>query len=166
MSLNGFDDTITWSNFKTISTRPSGATEDAKMHWLLGFDNVKHPKGKGVSISSVDVYVKVYKEGSWVVESKKVDSLLAHEQGHYDIVAIEGRRLYRKLLSIKGKSVNDVQVQASDLHKKSAKNIEEVQIRYDNQTGRSQNSSEQQRWLKIIETTKKNLNGTLDDLPQ
>ena len=166
MSVNGFHDKITWSNFKKVVEKPPGATEDAKMHWLLSFDNVKHINDNSVSISSVEVFIKIYKEGSWVLENKQVDSLLAHEQGHYDIVAIQAREFHKRLRSLKAKAVHELQVKASGLLEKSRKDIDNTQGRYDSQTDHSQISDMQQKWLKIIDTAKKNPNGTLDDLPQ
>ena len=136
------------------------------MHWLLGYKIVKHSKDKAISISSVDVYINIYKEESWVLENKQVDSLLAHEQGHYDVVAIQGREFYKKLLSLKAKSVDELRIKASSLQEASRIAIENTQIRYDSQTGHSQISDVQQSWIKKIDTAKKNPNGTLDDLPQ
>ena len=92
MSLQNFNHLISWSDFISRTSRPANVSEDAQIHPEIRPGKIKlASKGKAVTIAEVDISIGLVKSDCWVVESKKSDYLLNHEQKQYDIVAISAR---------------------------------------------------------------------------
>jgi hypothetical protein len=166
MPLNNFSRTITWSNFSSVTSAPSGQSEYAQIHPDLSYKSFTLArKGKGVTITDVEVNIEVVKADSWVVESKKTDYLLAHEQGHYDILALSAREFYNSLNGLSGESAHDLETQVNSLRELIAKKVSKVDERYDHQTKNSGDQDVQKKWARIIASEKAKSDGSIDNLP-
>jgi hypothetical protein len=76
MPVDNFDYSITWSDFTSMQTRPSGENEDAQIHPEMSFINfVLKGKGKGVIINEVDINIEVVKPDSWTVVPSQTKEL-------------------------------------------------------------------------------------------
>src|SRR5262249_28426655 len=53
-----------------------------------------------VDPTNFTVTIKMNVTNSWVVKDKKTDSLLNHEQGHYNIAALGGRDMLNDMLAL------------------------------------------------------------------
>ncbi len=167
MSLNAFDTNISWSQFKKLSARPTGQNEDAQIHPEISFSNFKlAKKGNAIAITDADIDIKLVPVDCWVVTDQMSADLLKHEQGHYDILALNAREMHKKFLKITAGSTQKLQEKVNDLQSKASQRVQMVDERYDGATNHSRKKDIQQIWDKKIDTAKKNPNGTLDDLPQ
>lgn len=166
MSLNGFDDTISWSQFNQVPSRPIGEKEDAHIRAEWTFDYAYVQNGKVVSVSNVDVNLTIITAESWVVTNAKSNYLLKHEQGHYDITSLAAREFYNKSKSLKANSVHNSKLKISEFKQKIQQKTNIANKLYDAQTDHGQKTQLQQTWDKKIDAAKKNPNGTIDDLPQ
>jgi hypothetical protein len=102
LEIHGWPRQIQWSEFRELAERPPQEDEDAQIHSVGGgADNIDviH-RGNTYQISSITVEMTV-EDDSWVVRDRKSDSLLNHEQGHYDITALLWRDLATDLLALR-----------------------------------------------------------------
>ena len=94
---------------------------------------------------------------SWVYTKLQAyqDSLLVHEQGHYDITALLARDYYNALIALKAKTYNSVADAKQDLEaaKKSAAAASQPTIdRYDADTTKGTDAGQQAKWNGYIST--------------
>ena len=109
MAVQGFKYTLNWDNdFNTVETAPAGFTDrSARTKAAANLDlklTARRDAGEKeyyFAPDTVNVIVKVAKAESWVVGDKKSDKLLKHEQLHYNISALGGRDLERKILELR-----------------------------------------------------------------
>lgn len=165
MSLNNFDDIISWSQFSQLPSRPAGEDEDAHIHTAMKLNYDLGGKGKATIVSSATLDILVTPD-CWVVSSEMKKDLLKHEQGHYDIQALVAREFYDKLLALSASSDADLKKKIRQLEAKFQQVTNSVNKRYDSQTDHSEITSVQQTWDKKLDAAKKNPNGTTDHLPQ
>jgi len=165
MSLNNFNYTVSWSEFTTVSSRPTGVNEDAeiKVNSAVGYRTRR--RGNAINIMDATVDIVTVTAQSWVVSDKKTDLLLRHEQGHYDITALGTREFYNELLTLAADSPHALDVKIAALKQRYQQKIDASNIRYDTQTNHGLNSSVQNTWNQQIATTKANAAGTITDLP-
>jgi hypothetical protein len=167
MALNNFDTNISWSQFKKLSARPVGQNEDAQIHSEISFSNFKlAKKGSAITITDVDINIQLVPVDCWVVADQMSADLLKHEQGHYDILALNAREIQKELLKVTAASTQKLQAKVNDLQTKASQRVKTMDDRYDSATDHSRKKDIQQIWDRKIDTAKKNPNGTLDYLPQ
>jgi hypothetical protein len=93
---------------------------------------------------------------SWVDPARKTDHLLAHEQGHFDLAEVYRRILEKRLLALRARGATQKQAVAALMKAVEAaqnavwEKLEEVQNRYDGETGHGANPEKQSEWLDKI----------------
>lgn len=166
MPLHNFNYLVTWSDFITRSSRPTGITEDAQIHPELSPGEIKLArKGKSVTIKEVDIEISLIKSDCWVVDGSQSDYLLKHEQGHYDILAISAREFYNSLIGLSAASTHELQKTVTKLQEDVQRRVARVDARYDAQTKHSLDKTVQDSWDKKINAEKQKPNGSIDNLP-
>ena len=165
MSLNNFDTLITWTEFTTVFSRPSGVNEDAQIKVDSAVAYRTRRRGNSISIVDATVEIVTVTAESWVVSDKKTDWLLKHEQGHYDITALGTRALYNELLTLTADSPRALEVKKTALKQKYQDKINTCNTQYDTQTNHGLNNAVQDTWNQQIATAKANPAGTIGDLP-
>jgi hypothetical protein len=167
MAINGTSYSLSWSDFTSVSTRPQGVTEDAQVHPEIRPSNFKIArKGRSVTITDLDIDVGLVSADCWVLSTAKNNDLLKHEQGHFDIIAINAKELYKKLVGLSAASVQALQTSATQLQAKLQRKVTTVDARYDTQTDHSRKKNEQQKWDQQIASEKQKPDGSIDNLPQ
>lgn len=132
MPLQNFNHLISWSDFISRQSRPSGVNEDAQIHPEMSYSNVKlGKKGNAVIIIELDVNLQLVKSDCWVVENKKSDLLLKHEQGHFDILALSARNFYNSMKGLSAPSTHELQSMVTKLQEDTQRNVARVDARYD-----------------------------------
>ncbi len=165
MPLNNFDYQLSWSDFSALPRRPAGVDEDAQIHPEMGFSNFKlASKGRGVTVSDVDIDINLVRSDCWTVEKAKSDDLLKHEQGHYDILALSAREFYQNVRTLTARSSHELQRQVTALANRMARRVKTIDEVYDNETKHSRDSANQQNWLKKIAIEKQKTGGSIDNL--
>ena len=143
-----FNQRLTWSDFPTRLFPPPHISFDAATGTSYSGD-IDHGKW---SLS-----VNFDREKSWVLFFKRNATLLAHEQGHFDISALGGRDILQQL---PGKSPQEAQ--AIIIAVRNRVNI--VQKLYDTSTDDGLFPTQQQQWLQAIAFLKASPTGTFADL--
>jgi hypothetical protein len=100
-ALEGHDLSLTWGDFQGAVPKSlppgEGAYTEARFNLNFGYDYDTASKTTGYRITDVLVQVTLDRAVMWAVKSAQTAELLKHEQGHYDIVALVARDLYREL---------------------------------------------------------------------
>lgn len=157
-TLSGWPRNIAWSEFKEVSSRPDGESEDAQISVELGAEkkvSVERENGQ-FKLGKVTFKMTVKKAESWAVGSQKSDTLLAHEQGHYDIVGLFYRDLMTALRSLRENSVSDLGSETNRLMQEYDQLADAMSDKYDAETNHGLNTTRQQTWEKQIQDCIKN----------
>ena len=155
---------ITWDLFQ--GAPPANAhqrTEAAAIHMTISWRasySVSSSHG-GTSwvgqVATITVTNTMEPSSSWVVPGKAGDSVLSHEQLHFDLNEVYRRKLECLLLATNSCQAS-TQQEAVDqlnaaLHQTATdilQTLSEMQTRYDSQTFHSTNAAEQARWQGLI----------------
>ena len=164
--LTNLSKTLTWNDFPHARRPEPGP--NATVHGAqIGVEIVnqglglEHPAGGGVLIrDSIHVDIRYRREQSWVATwvfnrpQSYQDGLLAHEQGHYNLVALLGRDFFLSLMLLKANTYPDASAAQADLTAAAAtaSKGQALQDRYDAATQNGTNATQQARWLGFINT--------------
>ena len=94
---------------------------------------------------SIDIYVQFYCKESWWNPNIRMDDVLSHEQLHFDICELYGRKFYKAVLELKEKdkfnehSIEKLYIILED-------EFDEYQDLYDDETDHSTNGDMQRNW--------------------
>ncbi len=115
--------------------------------------------GYGISITSVDgeisgsIFVRFNRSKSWIkskeINGDNINYILSHEQLHFDICEIFGRKLYKEIVRLKKEN----KLKEKYINKKQSrlkKEYSDYQDIYDSETNHSINKEEQLRWNKKV----------------
>lgn len=166
MPLTGFNHAITWGEFQTRTTRPSGAgDEDAEIHTAAPSSYNYSSRNGRFSVTDVTTEITVDTNLSWVLRNGRTADLLRHEQGHYDIQALGARETYSRVGRLTAASEADLARQVRAIEREVQRKVDDKNARYDTQTNHSRNAAEQRNWEATIRRAKDSPTGTLDLLP-
>ncbi|MAC95442.1 MAG: hypothetical protein CMC96_08065 [Flavobacteriales bacterium] len=139
---------LTWEDFKGKPYNSYKHDALSKLEISYWF-NVPREGSAQVEIKAI-----FYKKSSWVKPKEKTESLLSHENLHFDIAEVFARKVRKEIKAYyekKGRS------KASKLNKKFSKiynmlydDYEKYQQLYDKETAYSTNKKEQARWKEKI----------------
>lgn len=76
--------------------------------------------------------------------------ILKHEQVHFDITEYYSRVLRKKIKTRRFKSFDTVEKEVMDMFNQTFEEASKMQVKYDNDTGHSQNKKKQAKWNKKI----------------
>jgi hypothetical protein len=159
--------TMAWSDFPH-QDQPEPGPGDIAHGAQIGVDiqpsgfALDHPAGGGTKIrDSIRVTIQFRRDQSWVANwvfnrpQAYQDALLAHEQGHYNLVALLGRDFFLALMRLKANTYQTSAAAQSDLTAASnatAAKAQDLQDRYDTDTKNGTDATAQTRWLGFIST--------------
>lgn len=157
MAITGFTYTLSWANdFTEVDNAPAGFTDrSARTKALVTLDPKMIAKRDSKDSDyyfkpdTVNVIIKTDKPNSWVVKDLKSDKLLAHEQFHYNIAALAGRDLERKILALTNKDGNELMKAKAELGNAVQNEIDKINKEYDTGlqgTDHGKKDAEQAKW--------------------
>jgi hypothetical protein len=179
--LEGHEETLGWQDFQgTAPAKPAGDQAQTEARFDFAYDyEWDDTKGDhhGYRVNHVQIKVELDRANMWVVPSAKNATLLKHEQGHYDIVALVARDLYNELTGWETpkapkrfKKETDLKNAADRLGRQAralaarlagtASSVGE----YDKQTKHGQDAQAQDKWDKMLEAARSK--GTKLSVPQ
>jgi len=165
--LTNLSKTLTWNDFPRANRPeppPNGTAHGAQIGVEIVNQGLalEHPAGGGVQIhDSIHVDIRYRRDQSWVANwvfnrpQSYQDGLLAHEQGHYNLVALLGRDFFLSLMRLKAATYPNAGAAQADLTAASAATAgkaQALQDRYDTDTQNGTNATQQARWLGFITT--------------
>ena len=146
-SLAGWPRQIRWGEFRGVSRRPGGASEDAQISVELRGGRVRVERENGqFRLGRTTFRIRTNRRQSWVVTNKKSDALLEHEQGHYDLAGLCYRDLVKELRSIRTNSVRELQSEIHRLMEEYDQRSDDLSAQYDDDTGHGTSTERQDAW--------------------
>ena len=157
MAMQGMKYTLSWStDFTDVDNAPEGFSNRSartKADVTLDPKMIATRDSKDSDYyfkpDTVKVIIKMDKTNSWVVKDLKSDPLLKHEQMHYNISALGGRDLERKLLALRDKSGQELMNKKAALGTEIQNLINSVNKDYDegvSGTDHGKKAAEQSKW--------------------
>jgi len=157
MALQGFTYSLSWANdFTEVDNAPtelSNRSARTKANVTLDPKMIAKRDSKDSDYyfkpDTVIVIIKTDKTASWVVKDLKSDKLLAHEQLHYNIAALAGRDLERKILALRNKDGATLIQEKEALGKAVQSEIDKINKEYDEGlqgTDHGKKDAEQAKW--------------------
>jgi hypothetical protein len=105
-------------------------------------------------LGEMEFNILVVRAQSWVVESEKTDDLLAHEQGHYDIVGLCNRDMVAEARTLRGSSRNGLIREVRRVMTEHDQRADGLSDQYDVDTEHGRNETHQQAWLEQISASR------------
>jgi len=137
---------LTWDDFKGPVRAGTPSTTAAETNCGMAIEtNLVTSKRK----AKVYVYNTFDKKASWVREGKKLDEILEHEQGHWNICEIYTRKMQAAFDAqiIMGDQLNAT---ATKIYNKISQEYQQRQQAYENETQHGMVVSEQKRWTLLL----------------
>ena len=130
---------LEWSHFKSAKKKGEGFAIAASTCGY-GYDGIQ--QGDEIEVS---IYVRFYCRESWHNDKYEIEDVLKHEQLHFDICELYGRKLYKGVLDLRRKN-NLTQDALEALYYKLTEEYEQTQDVYDAETNHSTNGNKQREW--------------------
>ncbi len=146
------EDPIVWSKEKKLSwndfqaSAPKLDSHVALSRVEIQYESSVDKAGK----MTMDINGVFIKEQSWVKQDRKSESILKHEQYHFNLTEVWARKL-RKEITSKKWNVKTFEKEFNSLFKKHMAQTLKEQLRYDNETNHSQMSAKQTEWEQAID---------------
>jgi hypothetical protein len=171
MNPANFVKTLAWTDFTERDSRPPGSKLDAltKAKWPHSYEYSQNLKGKYVVIQKTfRVSVQMDSVSSWVVKDKESDSLLNHEQGHYNITALGARDYMNGALDLETDTAKELEKALGALEKSVQSQISAINKMYDEDpncgTDHGSKADQQTQWDLRIKNLMNDPKGSLDAL--
>ncbi len=134
---------LTWDDF---NGKPEKRFAAASTHYdILQTVSEANQKPITVKVEAVFFRHKSWKNKNWINES-----VLVHEQKHFDIVELYARKLRKAISETKVKNHVDLITKTDELYKIYDKEMDVYQDKYDDETDGSMNGDKQREWMKKI----------------
>lgn len=149
--LTGWPRQLSWSDFRDIPSRPRGEAEDARISMGFRPGRVRTvEEGSEHRLGEMEFEMVLNAAGSWAVVSAKTPELLAHEQGHFDIVGLCYRDLVAQATTLRGSSRNRLLLAMRRIMGEHDQRAESLTRVYETQTEHGRNQANQQVWQRRI----------------
>jgi len=135
---------LIWSDFRA-KNKPPGKVPAALSTCGFGFEATEENR----KIVSVAVHVTFYQDKSWKNPEHQTESVLAHEQLHFDITELMGRKFHQEIMTLNNKG-KLTQRTLKKTYDRMSKEHSELQQLYDKQTKHSLNTKMQVWWSDYI----------------
>jgi hypothetical protein len=162
-SLVGLSKTLTWNDFTGVPDpqKPKLSAFTSATFVLPAIAPAKVPGAQDFQFAdNIIVTITMNSSKSWkrpgiFANPASAGTLLQHEQGHYNIVALIARDLFIELMQLKGRTYPTVAAALGDLQPiltKFGGKAEKISVIYDsgNQTNHGVNASQQATWNGMI----------------
>ncbi len=135
---------LSWSDFRgpvSALNEESAAATCCSIGFKLDNDASGRPE--------VSVYNTFYIGKSWVKDDARIESILAHEQGHFDLCELFTRKLRSRISTVDLSSQN-VKQELMNIYSAVSDEYETFQQSYERETTHGTNIPEQRRWQELI----------------
>lgn len=135
---------LSWSDFQgpvTAAERESAAATCCS----IGFRTNMLADGR----TEVEVYNTFYANKSWVKEDARIQSILDHEQGHFDLCEVYTRKLKQRIAMV-DMNTTGVKQELMRIYSEVSSEYEARQQAYELETTHGTIIAEQKRWQQMI----------------
>lgn len=135
---------LTWADYKG---KPKKRFAAASTVYSLGRKVIT--ESNGTTAAQINAYF--YCEDSWKKDDWISESVLRHEQGHFDIVEMFARKFRKKLSEMVFFSAKEAEEKVESLYQEINKEMDVFQDKYDDETNGSMDAEGQRRWSSTID---------------
>ena len=156
MALSGFKYTVSWStDFDRVDSRKDPKLDAYTSAPFTTGKPLKEYKSSDDGLyrfqtDSIDIQIKMDKNKSWVYKDAESESLLKHEQLHYNISALAGRDLERGLKNLSADSAANLYDKAKKLLASLQALVKQINSEYDDNklsgSNHGNDSGNQSKW--------------------
>ena len=134
---------LAWTDFKSTNKVSRGFSIAAS---TCGFGYDGLVQGNEIK---VNVYVRFYCKESWRNPDFDMTDVLEHEQLHFDICELYGRKFYKEIVKLRNENKlteRSLNIMYNDL----VEEYDQTQNKYDRETNHSTETEEQHKWNKFV----------------
>jgi uncharacterized protein DUF922 len=136
---------LSWEDFRG-DVKAASDESAAATHCGIGFKTGgMNTEGK----PEIVVYNTFYVNKSWVRPDAKINSILDHEQGHFDLCEIYTRKLRERMNGFDFNTAN-LKQQLLSIYAEVSSEYESRQQAYEQETVHGTNTNQQKKWQKMI----------------
>ena len=136
---------LSWDNFK--GDVPLAASAAATTASGISYDFSTFFKNDELKID-FRVFAFFYPSRSWYKPTVCNEVILSHEQLHFDITELYARKMRAELLQ--AKFTKNVKAEVREIYKRTLRQLNDFQNKYDSETDYSRNTIVQQKWNTTI----------------
>ncbi|WP_238320928.1 DUF922 domain-containing protein [Neotamlana nanhaiensis] len=145
---------LTWNDFKGKPQLQTGAAAITASGISFGFSITETDSHKVVDFTT-EVHAHFYPEQSWYIPEQATNTILGHEQLHFDITELFARKFRQRISKLK--ISNNIKQELKALHKTINKELAVCQNKYDSETDFSRSFEAQLQWKLYVEAELKAL---------
>lgn len=134
-----------WKDFK--GEVPLGASAAATTASGISYQFSTHYEGNRMMVD-YEVNAFFYPEKSWYKPKICNDVTLIHEQLHFDISELFARKMSREMS--KNHFTKDIKAEVRKIYRRTLRELNDFQNKYDNETDYSRNIEQQNVWIDKI----------------
>ncbi len=134
---------LTWDDF---NGKPEKRFAAASTHYDI-LKTVSQNQGK---LTTVKIEAVFFRNKSWKNKYWVSESVLRHEQKHFDIVELFARKLRKAICENKFKNYTDLNSKVDSLYNIYDEEMDVYQDKYDDESDGSMNGEKQREWEKKI----------------
>lgn len=136
-----------WGNFKGAPDYNTDAVAITASGITYGFSMTTYSNSDKFEFTT-DVTAQFYPRKSWYLKGIVNDTVLGHEQLHFDISELFARKFRKRIQE--GKFTKNVKNEISAIYKQINKELQELQQAYDDGSDYSRNYEGQVKWEEFI----------------
>jgi len=136
---------LKWSDFK--GDMPAGSSAAATTASGISYDFSTFYKNDKLK-TNFKVSTFFYPSKSWYNSNFASEWILAHEQLHFDITELYARKMREELRTFK--FTKNVKAEVREIYKKTLRQLNDFQNKYDGETDYSRKKLVQERWIMEI----------------
>lgn len=158
------DRPLVWSDFRGAvapDAEPSAAALTAASVSLGYALEVRRGRGCEYEITAIETSAEFHPEQSWVRDGARIDSVLEHEQGHFDLTEVFRAVLEQEANVLVGRTQRcatadmsaieaEVGERVASIRERIFAELEQVQSQYDAETGHGTLPDQQRAWTSRI----------------
>ena len=134
---------LVWSDFRSTGKVNRGFSIAAS---TCGFGYDGLVQGNEIK---VNVYVRFYCNESWRNPDFDMTDVLEHEQLHFDICELYGRKFYKEIVQLRNEN-KLTEKNLNHMYNGLIEDYDAIQDKYDLDTNHSTETEEQQKWNKFV----------------
>jgi|AVFP01.1.fsa_nt_gi hypothetical protein len=137
---------LSWSDFEAVADTKAEAVAITSSGLTFGY-RVKQSNNTIISFTA-RVEAQFYPDKSWVKTLAKKDTVLKHEQLHFDITELHARKFRKELSALR--IDNNLKQRIQELYNRINLDLDRMQRLYDKETDHSLKEGSQLQWNKDV----------------
>ncbi|MFK7750412.1 MAG: DUF922 domain-containing protein [Kordia sp.] len=136
-----------WGNFKDAPDYDSDAVAITASGITYGFSSKTYSNSDKIEYTT-NVKAQFYPEQSWYLKERVNDTVLGHEQLHFDISELHARKFRKRIANTK--FTKNIQQEIAKIYDQVNKELREMQNAYDNGSDYSRDYTGQIKWQEQV----------------